>query len=76
MAQRQALIDRLRSERILSVFHYQPLHLSAMGQRFGGRPGDCPVTEDVSQRLLRLPFFNELSEKEQARVVKVIIEAD
>src|SRR5262249_38366611 len=55
---RQALIGRLRERGILSVFHYAPLHLSEMGRRFGGRPGQCPVTEDVSDRLLRLPFFN------------------
>ena len=40
-----------------------------MGAKLGGRPGDCPVTEHISDRLLRLPFFNELSETEQASVV-------
>ena len=51
-----------------------PLHLSKMGQRFGGRPGDCPVTEDISDRLLRLPFYNDLTETDQARIVDAIIE--
>ena len=41
-------------------------------QRFGGRPGDCPVTEDVSDRLLRLPFHNTLSEADQDLVVSTI----
>ena len=50
---RAALIAYLKRRDILSVFHYQPLHLSSMGQRFGGKPGDCPVTEDVADRLLR-----------------------
>jgi dTDP-4-amino-4,6-dideoxygalactose transaminase len=45
-----------------------------MGRRFGGRPGDCPVTESVSDRLLRLPLFNSLSDAEQARVIEVILE--
>ena len=36
----------------LAVFHYLPLHLSEMGRAFGGRSGDCPVTEDVSDRLI------------------------
>src|SRR5688572_25081944 len=45
---RQALIAHLRAQGIMSVFHYLPLHLSGMGQRFGGRPGDCPVTEQIS----------------------------
>jgi len=54
---------------ILAVFHYLPLHLSEMGQRFGGKPGDCPVTESVSDRLLRLPFYADLTEADQALVV-------
>ena len=69
---RQALIAHLRSRGILAVFHYQPLHLSEMGRWFGGRPGDCPVTEDVSDRLLRLPFYNALTEDEQIAVVGAI----
>jgi dTDP-4-amino-4,6-dideoxygalactose transaminase len=69
---RQALIAHLGARGILAVFHYQPLHLSEMGRRFGGRPGDCPVTEDVSDRLLRLPFYNSLTEAEQARVVEAV----
>jgi dTDP-4-amino-4,6-dideoxygalactose transaminase len=47
-----------------------------MGRRFGGSPGDCPVTEDVSDRLLRLPFYNDLTEAEQAQVVSAIREFD
>ena len=54
------------------MFHYLPLHLSEMGRRFGGKPGDCPVTEDISDRLLRLPFYNDLSESDQARVVEAV----
>jgi dTDP-4-amino-4,6-dideoxygalactose transaminase len=69
---RQKLIARLRDRGILAVFHYQPLHLSPMGQRFGGQPGDCPVTEDISDRLVRLPFFNDLSEHDLARIVNAI----
>lgn len=69
---RQKLIAHLRRQGIVAVFHYLPLHLSQMGERFGGRVGDCPVAEDVSDRLLRLPFFNSLSETEQAEVVAAI----
>jgi dTDP-4-amino-4,6-dideoxygalactose transaminase len=71
--QRQALIAHLKKCGILSVFHYLPLHLSDMGRHSGGKVGDCPVTEDVSERLLRLPFYNELSEAEQAQVVEAIM---
>jgi dTDP-4-amino-4,6-dideoxygalactose transaminase len=71
---RQALIAHLKARGIQSVFHYLPLHLSDMGQRFGGKPGDCPVTEDLSDRLLRLPFYNDLNEADQARVAAAIRE--
>ncbi len=70
---RQGLIAHLREAGILSVFHYLPLHLSEMGRRFGGQKGDCPVTEDVSERLLRLPFYNDLSADDQALIAKRIL---
>lgn len=69
---RQALIAHLKSQNISSVFHYLPLHLSQMGRKFGGSQGDCPVTESVSDRLLRLPFYNDLTESDQARVIESI----
>jgi dTDP-4-amino-4,6-dideoxygalactose transaminase len=72
LEQRQSLITYLRDHGILGVFHYQPLHLSDVGQRFGGLAGDCPVTERVSDCLLRLPFYNDLAEADLARVVGVI----
>jgi dTDP-4-amino-4,6-dideoxygalactose transaminase len=71
--QRQALIEHLKGCGILSVFHYLPLHLSDMGRRFGGKQGDCPVTEGVSDCLLRLPFYNDLTEADQARVVEAVL---
>ena len=73
LEQRQRLIDHLKERGILSVFHYLPLHLSDMGRKFGGQPGDCPVTEDISDRLLRLPFYNDLTEAEQTQVIDAII---
>lgn len=66
---RQAMIGHLKARGILSAFHYLPLHLSGMGRRFGGREGDCPTTEKVSDRLLRLPFYNDLAEADQASVI-------
>ena len=69
---RQRLIAHLAEGEILAVFHYLPLHLSPMGVRCGGRQGDCPVTEDVSERLLRLPFFTGMSATEQAEVIETI----
>jgi dTDP-4-amino-4,6-dideoxygalactose transaminase len=68
--QRTRLIAHLKARGILAVFHYLPLHLSEMGQRVGGKPGDCPVTEDLSDRVLRLPFYNDLGEAEQGYVLE------
>jgi dTDP-4-amino-4,6-dideoxygalactose transaminase len=69
---RQALIAFLKERGIQSVFHYLPLHLSDMGRRFGGREGQCPVTENVSDRLLRLPLYNNLAESLQDEVIQAI----
>jgi dTDP-4-amino-4,6-dideoxygalactose transaminase len=69
---RQALIAFLKARGIMAVFHYLPLHLSPMGQRLGGRPGACPVSENMSDRLLRLPFFNSLDPESQGRVIDAI----
>ena len=69
---RQALITFLKARGILAVFHYLPLHLSPMGQKLGGRPGECPVSESTSDRLLRLPFFNSLDPESQGRVIDAI----
>jgi len=74
LVQRQALIAHLKARGVLAVFHYVPLHLSPMGRRFGYDSGDCPVTEALSERLLRLPFYNDLDEAAQARVVAAIHE--
>jgi len=68
-ADRDALIAHFRRLDILAVFHYQPLHLSEMGRKFGGSEGQCPVTESVSGRLLRLPLYTGMTEAEQAAVV-------
>ena len=69
---RQALISHLSGSGILAVFHYLPLHLSPMGVRFGGRQGDFPVTEDLSDRLLRFPFFTGMNHSEQSQVIDAV----
>ncbi|MGP0074395.1 MAG: dTDP-4-amino-4,6-dideoxygalactose transaminase [Bryobacteraceae bacterium] len=74
LADRQAMIAHLNAKGIAAVFHYLPLHLSKMGKAFGGQPGDCPVAERVSDRLLRLPFYNDLTEEQQASVVQELRE--
>jgi dTDP-4-amino-4,6-dideoxygalactose transaminase len=71
---RDAFIAHLKARGILSVFHYVPLHLSEMGRRMGGCEGQCPITEEISPRLVRLPFYNGLSELDQARIVEAVLE--
>jgi dTDP-4-amino-4,6-dideoxygalactose transaminase len=71
---RQRLISYLHERGIISVFHYLPLHLSEMGGKFGGRQGDCPVTERVSDQLIRLPFHNSLTGSDVELVIENIRE--
>lgn len=68
-AVRNELLDSLRREGILAVFHYVPLHDSPMGRTYGYATGDLPVTDDVSRRLLRLPLYYTMTEENQSRVV-------
>lgn len=69
---RQNLINHLKGLGILAVFHYVPLHTSPMGVKHGYSEGMLPVTENLSDRLLRLPFYVELSEGEIVTVVSEI----
>jgi dTDP-4-amino-4,6-dideoxygalactose transaminase len=73
--QRDDILEHLRRHDVHAVFHYVPLHSSPMGCSFGYRQGNLPVTEDLSGRLLRLPFFHEITESEQARVVREVAAA-
>jgi dTDP-4-amino-4,6-dideoxygalactose transaminase len=72
LADRQRTIGRLKEAGIQSVFHYLPLHLSEMGRRYGGKSGQCPITEDVSDRLLRLPFYNSMLPSDQQYVIDTL----
>ena len=74
LEKRQEAIAHLKKRGVQAVFHYLPLHLSPMGEKFGGRAGDCPVTEQVSDQLLRLPFYTNMTEEDQQRVIEAIKE--
>ncbi len=74
LEKRSGLIDHLKRKGIQSSFHYQPLHLSRMGQKYDFSPGDFPVTEDVADRLVRLPFFTDLLPDEQHQVCEALFE--
>ncbi len=69
---RNALMDYLKKKGILAVFHYLALHLSPVGKQMGYSKGQLPVTESLSDRLLRLPFYYEITAKEQKEVVETI----
>ena len=70
--ERDRLMDYLKSKSILAVFHYLPLHLSKIGRSMGYSEGQLPVTESFSARLLRLPFYYEMTQAELKEVVEVI----
>jgi dTDP-4-amino-4,6-dideoxygalactose transaminase len=70
---RQKFIAHLREQRILAVFHYLPLHTSPLGIRFGGKIGACPITESLSDRLVRLPFFTGMTVLEQSQVIEATL---
>ena len=76
---RTQLIKYLAEHDITAVFHYLPLHNSDFSQRnrFGAWSQDpkanCPVTEDISDRLVRLPFFTSLKESDQAIVIEKLL---
>ena len=59
--ERNLFIEHLTNFGIKAQFHYLPLHISKMGKTFGGKSGDCPITEDISDRIVRLPFFNDFN---------------
>jgi dTDP-4-amino-4,6-dideoxygalactose transaminase len=67
--ERTSMIAHLEAQTIFAVFHYLPLNTSEMGMRFGGCAGQCPVAESVSDRLIRLPFYNNLTDEDQSRVI-------
>lgn len=69
---RNAVIDHLRQHGIMAVFHFVPLHSSPMGKLYGAKFGNLSITEEVSDRLLRLPFYFEITESEQADVVQCL----
>lgn len=69
LEERKKLIEYLAEKEIDAVSHYVPLHSSPAGKRYGRVAGTMAVTDDVSNRLLRLPFFNEMTPKEVERVV-------
>lgn len=72
---RAAIISEMRSSGVSPTFHYVPLHSAPGAGALADEFQECPVTDDVSSRLLRLPFYNDLTQSEQERVVDVFLRA-
>lgn len=71
-AERGALLAHLKKAGVHAVFHYVPLHASPAGRKFGRSAGALPVTEDLAERLVRLPLYYGLAEDEARRVAGVV----
>jgi len=71
--QRDRFINHLAEHGVNAVFHYQPLHLSAVGKELGGRPRQCPVTEHAGECLVRLPLFSSMTPEQQAQVIETVV---
>lgn len=70
---RQELIAHLAAAGVQAAFHYQPLHNAPAGLRYGRTaPGGCPVTENVADRLVRLPLFAGLDDADVTRVIEAV----
>ena len=70
---RETILKGLRERGVRSVFHYVPLHSSPAGQKFGRAHGPLPVTEDVAERLVRLPMWVGITPVDQDRVIREVI---
>jgi dTDP-4-amino-4,6-dideoxygalactose transaminase len=70
---RTAVMAALKEQGIQTTFHYVPLHDSIAGRQFAARETECPVSTDVSRRLVRLPFHNLLTEADTDRVVAAVL---
>jgi dTDP-4-amino-4,6-dideoxygalactose transaminase len=69
---RTAVLERLRLEKVWSVFHYVPLHQSPAGRRYARTHGTLPNTTQQSERLIRLPLWVGLSKGDIETVVGML----
>jgi dTDP-4-amino-4,6-dideoxygalactose transaminase len=69
---RDALMKRFRENGIIAIFHYVPLHSSPAGVKYGLVGSEMKVTNDISDRLLRLPLYFEMTDADVDRVIDVL----
>lgn len=70
--ERTRFIDFLNSQNVMSVFHYVPLHSSPAGKRLGCFNGDDICTTNISERLVRLPLFFNMTDEEQYLAIRAV----
>ncbi len=74
LASRTSLISELKQHDINAVFHYVPLHSAPTGVKCGRASGDLKTTQDLADRLLRLPLWLDL-EQHQSFVIQHVTAA-
>jgi dTDP-4-amino-4,6-dideoxygalactose transaminase len=74
-AVRHRVIEKMRSDDVNPTFHYVPLHRAPGAESLADRFQECPVTDDISARLLRLPFYNDLTDDDLERVVSSLVDS-
>ena len=74
LGQRTALIAHLREAGIRAVSHYEPLHSSPYAKSLGLPQKSLPVTEGASRRLLRLPMFYGLTDREAVEIAGAVLD--
>jgi dTDP-4-amino-4,6-dideoxygalactose transaminase len=72
---RNRVLSAMRTRGIHATFHFVPLHDSPGGRRFAARELSCPISEQLSGRLLRLPFYTDITEVEIEEVADTFLEA-
>lgn len=69
---RTRFIHHMSSHNVMCVFHYQPLHLSTVGQELGGQVGQHPISERTASTLVRLPLHLDLESVSIDAVVSAV----
>lgn len=72
---RDRVLSEMHRQGVHATFHYVPLHSAPGGRRFSAREVECPVSDSVSGRILRLPYYTDLTEDDAARVAECFLAA-
>ena len=72
---RNQLLQKMKAGGVMAIFHYIPLHTSAVGESLGYKPGNLPITENCASRLIRLPLYADITEQELDKVIEVLTDS-